>query len=64
MARLIFAPYKTASQRQRLVSTRSSLAAYLFEAAVAAGVQRLVFASSAQTIESYPVDRLIAPVCR
>ena len=61
MARLIFAPYKTASQRQRLVSTRSSLAAYLFEAAVAAGVQRLVFASSAQIIEGYPVDRQITP---
>jgi len=34
---------------------------YLFEAAVAAGVQRLVFASSAQTIEGYPVDRQITP---
>jgi hypothetical protein len=28
---------------------------------VAAGVQRLVFASSAQTIEGYPVDRQITP---
>ena len=34
---------------------------YLFEAAVSAGVQRLVFASSAQTIEGYPVDRQITP---
>lgn len=34
---------------------------YLFEAAVNAGVQRLVFASSAQTIEGYPVDRQITP---
>ncbi|WEX14604.1 NAD(P)-dependent oxidoreductase [Pseudomonas sp. G11] len=34
---------------------------YLFKAAVAAGVQRLVFASSAQTIEGYPVDRQITP---
>lgn len=34
---------------------------YLFEAAVAAGVKRLVFASSAQTIEGYPVDRQITP---
>jgi len=34
---------------------------YLFEAAVAAGVKRLVFASSAQTIEGYSVDRQITP---
>jgi len=34
---------------------------YLFEAAVAAGVNRLVFASSAQTIEGYPADRQITP---
>ncbi len=34
---------------------------YLFEAAVAANVKRLVFASSAQTIEGYPVDRQITP---
>ena len=34
---------------------------HLFEAAVAAGVKRLVFASSAQTIEGYPVDRQITP---
>lgn len=34
---------------------------YLFEAAVAAGCKRLVFASSAQTIEGYPVDRQITP---
>lgn len=34
---------------------------YLFEAAVAAGVRRLIFASSAQTIEGYPVDRQITP---
>ena len=34
---------------------------YLFEAAVAAGVKRLVLASSAQTIEGYPVDRQITP---
>lgn len=34
---------------------------YLFEAAVAAGVKRVVFASSAQTIEGYPVDRQITP---
>ncbi|AZF01539.1 UDP-glucose 4-epimerase [Pseudomonas orientalis] len=34
---------------------------YLFDAAVNAGVQRLVFASSAQTIEGYPVDRQITP---
>ncbi|MBK5415887.1 NAD-dependent epimerase/dehydratase family protein [Pseudomonas sp. TH31] len=34
---------------------------YLFEAAVAAGCKRLIFASSAQTIEGYPVDRQITP---
>ncbi|MEO6680237.1 MAG: NAD(P)-dependent oxidoreductase [Pseudomonas sp.] len=34
---------------------------YLFEAAVTAGCKRLVFASSAQTIEGYPVDRQITP---
>lgn len=34
---------------------------YLFEAAVAAGVQRLVYASSAQAIEGYPVDSQITP---
>ncbi len=34
---------------------------YLFEAAVAAGVHRLVYASSAQAIEGYPVDREITP---
>ncbi|WP_242196295.1 MULTISPECIES: NAD(P)-dependent oxidoreductase [unclassified Pseudomonas] len=34
---------------------------YLFEAAVAAGVTRLVYASSAQAIEGYPVDRQITP---
>lgn len=34
---------------------------YLFEAAVAAGCKRLVFASSAQTIEGYSVDRQITP---
>ena len=34
---------------------------YLFEAAVQAGCRRLVFASSAQTIEGYPVDRQITP---
>ena len=34
---------------------------YLFEAAVAAGCKRLVFASSAQTIEGYAVDRQITP---
>lgn len=34
---------------------------YLFEAAVAAGCKRMVFASSAQTIEGYPVDRQITP---
>ncbi len=34
---------------------------YLFEAAVAAGVKRLVFASSARPIEGYPVDRRITP---
>ena len=32
---------------------------YLLEAAVKAGVKRFVFASSAQTIEGYPVDRQI-----
>lgn len=34
---------------------------YLFEAAVKAGCKRIVFASSAQTIEGYPVDRQITP---
>ncbi|MGC5701363.1 NAD(P)-dependent oxidoreductase [Pseudomonas sp. NFXW11] len=34
---------------------------YLFEAAAKAGCRRLVFASSAQTIEGYPVDRQITP---
>ncbi|MDI2591533.1 NAD(P)-dependent oxidoreductase [Pseudomonas sp. 681] len=34
---------------------------YLFEAAANAGCKRLVFASSAQTIEGYPVDRQITP---
>ena len=33
---------------------------YLLEAAKQAGVKRFVFASSAQTIEGYPVDRQIA----
>ncbi|KAF0865215.1 NAD(P)-dependent oxidoreductase [Pseudomonas sp. LD120] len=32
---------------------------YLFEAAMNAGCRRLVFASGAQTIEGYPVDRQI-----
>lgn len=34
---------------------------YLLAAAHAAGVRRFIFASSAQTIEGYPVDRQIAP---
>ena len=34
---------------------------YLFEAAVAAGVRRLVYASSAQAVEGYPIDRQITP---
>ena len=33
---------------------------YLLEAASEAGVKRFVFASSAQTIEGYPVDRQIS----
>ena len=40
---------------QQILSTT-----YLLEAASKAGVKRFVFASSAQTIEGYPVDRQIS----
>lgn len=53
-------PHATATFNELLPSNILATT-YLFEAATAAGCQRLVFASSAQTIEGYPVDRQIAP---
>ena len=51
-------PHATASFDE-LLPNNILATTYLFEAAVAAGCKRLVFASSAQTIEGYPVDRQI-----
>jgi len=53
-------PHATASFDE-LLPNNILATTYLFEAAVAAGCKRLVFASSAQTIEGYPVDRQITP---
>lgn len=53
-------PHATASFEE-LLPNNILATTYLFEAAVAAGCKRLVFASSAQTIEGYPVDRQITP---
>ena len=53
-------PHATATFNE-LLPNNILATTYLFEAAVAAGVKRLVFASSAQTIEGYPVDRQITP---
>lgn len=52
-------PHATASFDE-LLPNNILATTYLFEAAVAAGCQRLVFASSAQTIEGYAVDRQIS----
>lgn len=51
-------PHATASFDE-LLPNNILATTYLFEAAVAAGCKRLIFASSAQTIEGYPVDRQI-----
>ncbi|MBK5543095.1 NAD(P)-dependent oxidoreductase [Pseudomonas sp. TH05] len=53
-------PHATASFDE-LLPNNILATTYLFEAAVAAGCKRVVFASSAQTIEGYPVDRQITP---
>ncbi|MCU1748331.1 NAD-dependent epimerase/dehydratase family protein [Pseudomonas sp. 6D_7.1_Bac1] len=53
-------PHATASFDE-LLPNNILATTYLFEAAVTAGCKRLVFASSAQTIEGYPVDRQITP---
>ncbi|WP_047288642.1 MULTISPECIES: NAD(P)-dependent oxidoreductase [Pseudomonas] len=53
-------PHASASFDQ-LLANNILATTYLFEAAVQAGCRRLVFASSAQTIEGYPVDRQITP---
>jgi nucleoside-diphosphate-sugar epimerase len=53
-------PHATASFDE-LLPNNILATTYLFEASVAAGCKRLVFASSAQTIEGYPVDRQITP---
>lgn len=53
-------PHATASFDE-LLPNNILATTYLFEAAVAAGCKRLVFASSAQTTEGYPVDRQITP---
>ena len=53
-------PHATASFDE-LLPNNILATTYLFEAAIAAGCKRLVFASSAQTIEGYPVDRQITP---
>ncbi|MGH8335110.1 MAG: NAD-dependent epimerase/dehydratase family protein, partial [Pseudomonas sp.] len=48
-------PHATATFNE-LLPNNILATTYLFEAAAAAGCKRLVFASSAQTIEGYPVD--------
>ncbi|MGF6287176.1 NAD-dependent epimerase/dehydratase family protein [Pseudomonas silensiensis] len=53
-------PHATATFNE-LLPNNILATTYLFEAAVTAGCKRLVFASSAQTIEGYPVDRQITP---
>jgi len=53
-------PHATATFNE-LLPNNILATTYLFEAAATAGCKRLVFASSAQTIEGYPVDRQITP---
>lgn len=53
-------PHATAAFNE-LLPNNILATTYLFEAAAAAGCKRVVFASSAQTIEGYPVDRQITP---
>jgi len=53
-------PHATATFNE-LLPNNILATTYLFEAATTAGCKRLVFASSAQTIEGYPVDRQITP---
>jgi len=53
-------PHATATFNE-LLPNNILATTHLFEAAATAGCKRLVFASSAQTIEGYPVDRQITP---